>query len=328
MSRIQATYWFQVGKLYVRNDLLGQSLSFQHGDYSIVVLLPDDQGKFPAWDAADVGVSEPAYSPDRSEEFPAVGVVQVVIEAELPLRAFDFDDSQEKNDAMETLSEFHEKAEGIATVAARDFIDWVRNRTRQTRLGLSGTIPTQPRQAIFTDLDLDRTIPVVYITAVVQQIPVEMALTHEVAADIEQKLGDNEIPSLAESLLNDARSLQLGQARLDMARGVLAAAMACEIGIKARLTELCRPECGPLLDIILERPREVTLQAASLFHLAAQSVVGRSLRDEDRDLYRRVNMLFEMRNAIAHRGAVPDATNARDLIAAAGDAMHWLQTLG
>jgi hypothetical protein len=329
MSRIRGTHWFQVGRLYARTNVLGRSLSFERDECTIVVLLPDEAGSFPLWrDADDVALLGSGGSrPDGSDPFQAVGVLQVSVEEELPISASDFR-SQRRDAAVEALSEFHKKAENIAQLAARDFVDWVRRDTGLTTLGLSGAIPSQPHQAVFHDLDLNERLPMGFVTAVATLVPVEMTLSQELMTRAEERLANGETPSLAVSLLGDARSLQLGNARLDLARGVLAAAMACEVQIKTTLTELCDPESRALLEIVLEKPREVTLQAASLLDLAAKAVVGRSLKDENRALYRRVIRLFEIRNAIAHRGAVPEEAEARDAIATAGEAMDWLRSLG
>jgi hypothetical protein len=327
MSRIRGTYWFQVGQLYTRIDILGRSLSFERDACTIVILLPDEVGRFPLWrDSNEVGLLGSGGSgPDGSDPFQAVGVLQVSVEEELPMSVSDFH-SQRRNTAHEALSDFHEKAENIAQLAARDFVDWIRTETGLTTLGLSGAIPSQPHQAVFHDIDLDQRLPMGFITAAAMSIPPEMALSQELMRTVEERLTDGETPSLANSLLGDARSLQLGEARLDLARGVLAAAMACEVQVKTTLTELCSPESRALLEIILEKPREVTLQAASLFDLAAKAVVGRSLKDENRALYRRIVRLFEIRNAIAHRGEVPEEGEARGAIAAAGEAMDWLRS--
>jgi hypothetical protein len=45
---------------------------------------------------------------------------------------------------------------------------------------------------------------------------------------------------------------------------------------------------------------DVSVQAAALYDKAAEAITGRSLRKEDRQLYKNLEGLFRHRNAVAH----------------------------
>jgi hypothetical protein len=103
------------------------------------------------------------------------------------------------------------------------------------------------------------------------------------------------------------------------------AAIACEIKVKENLRERIDEDKLPLLDFNLDSPREVTVTAADgLFNKLILLTQGRSLRVDDKDLFKRIVELFEVRNRVAHRGEWPDPEKARDLVRAARMTFVWL----
>jgi hypothetical protein len=75
---------------------------------------------------------------------------------------------------------------------------------------------------------------------------------------------------------------------------------------------------------MLDTPRDWPQPAAALFDKATDAVLGRSLRNEQRTIYNDVDRLFQVRNRIAHRGEIPSAKEARDLVENARVAFVWL----
>ena len=55
-----------------------------------------------------------------------------------------------------------------------------------------------------------------------------------------------------------------------------------------------------------------------------EAVAGRSLRLEELDIYKAIDRLFQARNAIAHRGKLPSAQEAREFADIARVAFAWL----
>lgn len=68
------------------------------------------------------------------------------------------------------------------------------------------------------------------------------------------------------------------------------------------------------------------MAAASLFDKGLKAVCGKSLREEDRNLYKAIDLLFQDRNKIAHRGGAglsPDDT-LKEHIRSAKSVFKWL----
>jgi hypothetical protein len=107
-------------------------------------------------------------------------------------------------------------------------------------------------------------------------------------------------------------------------RAVLLAAIALETKVKVRLRDLAKPANLPLLDFILANPRDVSVSAAVLFDRVLQCAAGRSLRIENKALFKRLERLFEVRNKLAHRGIKPSDVEAKDGVFAAREVFAWL----
>lgn len=117
-------------------------------------------------------------------------------------------------------------------------------------------------------------------------------------------------------------------ARPGAAHGLLLAAVACETQAKAILRGVASDEVAPLLEFMLNNPRTSPFAAAQLFDGVADAVVGRSLRRENKELWKRVDQLFQARNRVAHRADLPEVADARAHLAAAIEAIKWLAAAG
>lgn len=150
----------------------------------------------------------------------------------------------------------------------------------------------------------------------------EHALTLAQAEALLARLAASDEPKLWESFLADADSAS------DVTHGVLLAAVACEVAIKTHLSESATDEQSKLVDLLLSRPRDFSMAAASLWDKPSSAVLGRSLREEDPALYARVDRLFEDRNRIAHKAlaGLRAEQELRNEIAAAREAVDWLQS--
>jgi hypothetical protein len=106
------------------------------------------------------------------------------------------------------------------------------------------------------------------------------------------------------------------------------AAIATEVKVKEPLVRLASTEQRPVLDLVLENPRDWSVAAIALFDKALDAVAGRSLRTEDKPLYTAVKTLFEHRNRVAHRGDITlEQSLVRDDINAAIKVAGWLDGL-
>lgn len=129
-------------------------------------------------------------------------------------------------------------------------------------------------------------------------------------------------------LLADAKYFALAAETQNLGLAIVLGAMACEIGVKQAMTDLAGAERVALVEAIIANPREVTMAALDLFNTGLKAVAGRSLRDDDRDTYKRLQKLFEFRNRYVHRGAVePTADEVRDVLDAATVALDYVAGL-
>ncbi len=131
---------------------------------------------------------------------------------------------------------------------------------------------------------------------------------------------------VAETSLADARLLAESVSP-DLPRALLTAAIAAEAKIKATLVTKANPLAADLVQLLLENPRDFSMAASALFDKALQAVAGRSLKNDDPALYRRIGRLFEVRNALAHRGKRPTAEEAKDGVSAVVEVFTWLDAL-
>lgn len=157
-------------------------------------------------------------------------------------------------------------------------------------------------------------------------LPQGTDLTPQDVADLSHQLRE-ELPLWAR-VLADARYYTWSDEWAAPERAVLLAAVACELAAKETLRESAHAETGALVELLLERPRDWSLAAVSLFDEHLRLVTGHSLRDDDRELWKQVNSLFQERNRIAHRGARMDGETARMLVDSAVQATEWLATVG
>ncbi len=171
----------------------------------------------------------------------------------------------------------------------------------------------------------------------------ELASGPEVVDELLSLTSSGIEPVTEDVLLADARSAlsivrvrQVWKAeRRDTARAVLLAGMAAEVKIKRTLSEKSRPEFGPLLDVILENPRDVSVATAQLLHKPMKAALGFSLRDERskaeseyKTLFKDVaGKVFPRRNDVAHRGEQPTLDEAKEIVDIVGRLFSWLDNL-
>jgi len=198
----------------------------------------------------------------------------------------------------------YDEAEPIAIELTRRYIQHVRVRFRQSWLGSSAWTPSGVWNTEMRDASGHR-LAVSYSrmgTVVLQFCEDALTIADQQEAISNASRGID--PPLAESLLADARFVNWPTGNSDRRQGVLLAAIACEVKIKQRLRELAHSEQQGLLALILDNPRDVTIAVSSLLDTTLDAVCGRSLRRDDKNLYKAAVSLFEDRNTVAHRGGV------------------------
>jgi hypothetical protein len=146
------------------------------------------------------------------------------------------------------------------------------------------------------------------------------------AADLDEFVAtahsDGDLP-LAPLFIADAASAH------DVKHGVVLAAIGCEIAVKAALKAGATGEQGALVELLLDHPRDFSVAAASLYDRPCKIVLGTSLKEHDRDLFKDIEQLFHHRNRIVHRGLsdLSDTTTLANDIGAASKAVRWVESL-
>jgi hypothetical protein len=221
-----------------------------------------------------------------------------------------------------------DEALALAERVLSDVLGIVRAERGQSWLGLSSEPIPREGIASIVDCNTGARLPVgpTLRGPGARLMDVESALRPDDISAIVSRVADGSQAQVADTLLADAQYLAWGDLRApDSLRAVLMAAIACEVKVKVYLRDKTDPANLPLLDFILENPREVTVTAADgLFNKLMRTAQGRSLRDADKELFKSVVRLFEVRNAVAHRGEWPDVEEAKDLVRAAVRAFRWL----
>lgn len=133
----------------------------------------------------------------------------------------------------------------------------------------------------------------------------------------------HERPDPADTLLADAFYGLVSSS--DPRLAVMQAAMAAERRIKTFLQERAIFGQRELVELIVNSPRDVTVQAVGLYDKGLKAVVGRSFREDDKEGYKMLVKLFEERNKFAHRdSSVLTRDQARQLVRAARAAGEYL----
>jgi hypothetical protein len=176
------------------------------------------------------------------------------------------------------------------------------------------------------DEDLDQALPVELSRPLhLPTVPARGAIDGVFFEALSGLLGDGR-PDLppAESLYSDAQQLASAEPP-DLKKAVLIAAIACETKVKGTLRKCPRAELLPMVELFLSHPRDFTVAAHCLFTDVMMVVMGRSLKNDDPCLSRRMEKLFEHRNAIAHsKNRAPSDNELRDAVEAAKLALEWL----
>lgn len=102
-------------------------------------------------------------------------------------------------------------------------------------------------------------------------------------------------------LLADAKFYAWRASEPDPRLGLVLAAFACESKIKNFLLSNCESKQKSLVELLINSPRDFSTSVSALFDKVLESIIGISLREENRDLYKRLTKVFEDRNQFAHR---------------------------
>jgi hypothetical protein len=354
MGKLRMTFHYAVRGLLVQEGLLGADVSVPTDGGEVIVT-------FPLQEAQEEGAESASPAPAFNDRFPAredmplvdgARDLHVVMSAEAAdsdtPRAAEVDllravivldgvgvsaadyapDGKVTQASHERLTAAMNAASSKVDQAIERLIAWSRIQRRQTWLGLYGESVERAGSDEVVDLDAKRRLPwparADFSFKVVER---DAPWTSTTLSELPRLITDRGLPAVAETLLADADFLILWAKPRDPARALLVAAVACEVKIKNVLQELATDVQAPLVELVLENPRDWSMAASALFHKPLRAITGSSLKDVDPQLYGRVRGLFERRNALAHRGHAPAFADAFDAVKAAREVFTWLDTL-
>jgi hypothetical protein len=233
----------------------------------------------------------------------------------------------ERPGATDEGFEFLRRVQAAADRLVSNLLDWSR-ANGQSWLGLHGQpVRLTGLQSLWDD-DAGRRLPLGWPPSIttIKSGRGRTAITPTNSGELHDFLESGAEITLPTTLVSDARSLLRGNGH-DRMRAVLSAAVAVEIEVKRVLREESPEALHAFIDVALNSPRDFSFAAGGLFDKPMKAAIGRSLRDEDKDAFREVTTLFEIRNGIAHRGENPTSQGARAAVEAAESALTWLGQL-
>lgn len=304
---LTAVYHFEVSDLWLSSDLLGTRHDVTFGDYNLTLILPGSQTDF---GTDKITSGPPIYtlagitSDSPSGRLLAAEVVMIRVEVHVPgdLKAPPEQGAKPSNKDINTGISILRDLVEVAREFAQNYIGLARTIFGQYWLGPSESKlkTTWVNQLLDDDGNI---IPVAYYDPVrISWHSFDSALSVDANQWLVDSAANGDRPELAESFLRDADYAATQTSYPDLRQAVLLAAIACEIKVKDTLNAMASPEQVPLLTLLLENPRDWSMTASSLFDKAARAICGRSLRDENRNLFKEIDLLFQDRNKIAHKG--------------------------
>jgi hypothetical protein len=343
MTTVRARFHFRLRGLLIARELLGTGIETQRGTRLVTVSFPSREATrsaasrlqpdhFPPDDPAPTPTSasmRAIASMGGQSPVAQIDVIRVVVAAESRLGASDVRGvdirtagpaGQELLSSLrDLLDELHEVASEVVT----DLNERARVEGRQHWLGIAG----EPVEGIgwgdLIDLDANEVLPVdKYLehSGTLRIVERAQVIQPDQVHQLAGALMEPRAPMLAEALLTDAFYYSSDANPPDRPRALLIAAVACEVKIKEFLRGRVAPEAEDLLELALRNTRPTV----ALFGKVCKAVTRRSLSEENRPLYNKLDDLFEDRNALAHHGKVPDDVRVTESLSAAREAFGWL----
>jgi hypothetical protein len=327
-------YHFGIPALWIAGGLAGTSHEATHSGFKMRLSFPRDAGDFGIreHDARHDHRLVTGWIDDHEGHrlAEAVEMVRVTVECTLPFGADDIGDGRRPpdsvfDDGVAVLKAAANAARGLV----RDYLDLIRAEHGQHWLGLSGSRHRVIWLTEVREQKTDRWVKVGYNDPLsVLTVSSDRALSFDDHRKAIAQASLGERPALSDALIADAKYLASSHSDPPQPReAVLLAAIACEVTIKRTLRAACSNAALPVLDWALDNPRDVSEQAAGLFDKTAKAVTGRSLREENRAVYKGLVALFQDRNKVAHRGQEIEPSVAETHLIHATEAMAWAAEL-
>lgn len=330
MARVAGIFFFRIPGLglWLDGTARGSSVQAHFRGRDVKLDFPERNGDFglkhaPPEEQRALGGS--ATTSTRSAV--SALVVRATAYCDAPFGSADFAD-QTKAPVQEGIQIFAELLH-IAGSFVADFVGRVRTSLGHYWMGTSTDPPELIWDTQLIDTETNERIPLSAGGSLTGHVrSVETSITSAMAQAVADAVARGTDKPLAEELIADARYLAFIRKPPDLRIAVLFAAIACEAKIKQVLGEIACSEARSVLDIILGNPRDVTVAVVTHLDKTALAVAGRSLRNENQELWRRAEKLFSLRNALAHgKRAQPSEPDMHEAVKTAVAVFEWIGTL-
>jgi hypothetical protein len=329
VSRIEGTFLYELPGLglWVAAATLGSRFEGEFRGCEVGLVVPSRADDFGLDRSDQSAFGTQSVFHENELEAQEVTIVRVTVARAARFGSGDFaGGGGPQRDALDLATELERTARDFLTAV----IQQVRTQLGQHWLGTSSEMPERTWLSDLVDLETGDRLPFgpgVVLRAIGREI--EHGVTPDgLSLQVERACRGNETP-LPEELLNDAKYLAWIRDPPDLRLAVLLGAIACEAKIKQLLPSVASADATELLEMVLNNPRDVTIAVVTHLDKTSKAVAGRSLREEDADLYKAVVRLFETRNKIAHgKGVQPGEEEMRAGIRAAAQAFGWIDGLG
>lgn len=315
MSRLRADFTFEVVDVWVATSELGRELRVERDGCELVIRLPRPPGE--------------RLGPFSGSKHELGGSVVRWGLRGLPVSVYSGTAGGSTESGRDTTtsdylaSRFFKTASDIAQTVAHEFIDWVRVDRRQPWLPMHTSELAHFEQPTLWDdargIRLPMVLPQVITVFNDPEFPVDGAFLE---ATVNRLITRAPLP-VADVFLQDALHLTRDRRPAELERAVLLAAIGVEVKAKQVLRERVEPGMLPLIDLAISSQRGAT----QLLHDIPRAAFGRSLSDEDPDLFASVRRLFQLRNDVAHKAARPELTEAWRVTRSAERVFDWLVAL-
>jgi hypothetical protein len=320
--------YVELAGIRIDPSLLGRSITVKRHPCAYRIDLPKEPDSF-EFTRATTSPSDPVHSfvgtPERG--FVEIRIVRIVVNAKYRTRDVPVDRGSSAHDQWAQEVFFDLRAQALD--AARDLTHLVRLRG-QADIEPTGRYPHILNVA--TLLELDETEARSFGWAIGQAATIQILGDDEILDEqqldlIESDLNRQRATSVGELFVGEALYLAQSGQRNGPAQATLLAAMGVEVYTKDVLRHLVDNASAPLLDLLLENPRDWSAAAYSLFSKALPTIASTNLGEEHKLLSKRVQKLFEARNRLAHRGEAITTDEAKQHVTTAKAAVTFLREL-
>jgi len=329
MPTVQALFHFDVEDLVVRPEVLGTQIELERDGHPVVIRVPSQDDDFSYFKDEHIMLIGGSTTEADGLIRHNVSVLRVGVEFEVPWPGGPGGSEKISLAEMEETSEKIQAAAEIAKDILAEYLQIVRITHDQYWLGRSGYRPEVRHYTQIRDIDTGELLNTSLqqrLLVIGRRAPGLDADDHASIASTLQRGDPLDLP-LPRTLLGDALYL-INQANPAQPReAVLLAAMACEVAIRQSLLEAAAPDAQAVLEWSLKNPRDVSVQAASLYDKGAEATTSRSLRKEYPALYKKLGNLFTARNRVAHQGEATDHGEAYGHVETAVASVAWARGL-